>query len=141
MRFIRHLPPPLRVVGILGFLCILASLVLSTAQVFHLHPFSLPTGVYSSRIQLVAMNLGLLGLAVIFTLNAYRMRHVNMRLPLATWQRQARTILFVAILPLVALTLALVIPPTLSIYGIAFGISVLAAVVTLVPSFVIIANG
>ena len=136
----RQLSLFLRVAHILGLLLILASLAQSTMMVFHLQPFPLLAGVNGSRMELVALDVGLLGLAVIATLSAYQSRHMIMRLPPTSWQSQARTMVLLAVLPLCGLILALFIPPTRSIYGIAFAVSLLAIFVVMISSFVIFAG-
>lgn len=143
MRYLRRygqLSLFLRVANILGLLLSLAVLAQATTMVFHLQPFPLLSGVNASRMELVTLDIGLLDLAIIATLSAYQSRHMIMRLPPASWQTQARTLVLMAVLPLCGLILALYIPPTRSIYGIAFAVSLLAIFVVMISALVIFAG-
>jgi peptidoglycan/LPS O-acetylase OafA/YrhL len=115
---LRQLPLFLRVVGILGLLFPLASLVILLAMVV-----LFITGGDVSRQRLAndprlivsVVNLNMLGLACGFAVNRYRtrFRQPNRRpFPLDSWQSQARTIALLAALPLCAIALAAVISPT-----------------------------
>lgn len=127
-RNFRRLPPLLRVVSIVGVVFILGSLALSTVLVLHVQPFFPLSAVDTSRIQLVSINLGMLGVIGAMVITNYTMRFRQMggtQFPLDTWKSQSIAILVMAALPLCGLVLALVIPPSLKVYGIAFGISIL----------------
>lgn len=114
----RRLPLFLRVVGILGLLLALASLVMFSALLVSF----ITGGVVSRqvlandpRLLVSALNLGMLGLACSFAVNGYRtrFRQPNRRpFPLDSWQSQARALAFLAALPLCAIALAAVIVPT-----------------------------
>ena len=140
MRYFRRLSPFSRVTGALGFLLILASLALATVSLITSWSSYPHFSADSSRTELVAIDLGLLGLVFFTVLNNGTMRRQLDRrpYPFASWQSQTRIIMLLAAFPLCALTLAIFIPPTLSVYGIAFGASVLAAIVSLVGQFVLI---
>lgn len=134
LRNFRHLPPLLRVVSIVGVLLILASLALSTVLVFHIQPFFPQSDADASRLQLVSLNLGLLGLigAMLLTNFNMRMRQLGgTPFPLDTWRSQMLALMVLTALPLCGLLLALVLSPALKTYGIAFGISVLGMWVAL----------
>lgn len=114
----RRLPLFLRVVGILGLLLPLASLVMFSALLVSF----ITVGAVSRqglandpRLLIIALNLGMLGLACTFAVNGYRtrFRQPNRRtFPLDSWQRQARAIALLAALPFCAIALAAVISPT-----------------------------
>src|SRR5258706_3283063 len=136
MRYFRRLPPLLRVASILAVLFPLASMALLVALII----LSLPTfpqlPVAFFRVLVIGANLGMLGGACVFATSAYstRFRQPN-RGPflLDSWQSQVQAIALLAALPLCAITLALVIPPTLlAAFGLvflAFAVSALAALV------------
>ncbi|HKW23341.1 MAG TPA: hypothetical protein VJO13_18305 [Ktedonobacterales bacterium] len=144
MRYVRRyrgLPMFLRVVNILGFLFFLASLALATVSLIMFSSSYPHIPADDERVRLVSMNLGMLGLACLTTTigSTFRLGRSDARsLPVASWQRQARNIMLFAALPLCALTLAMFITPSQSVYGLAFGISYLAAWVLLVGIFVLI---
>lgn len=134
MRYFRHLPPLLRMASVVGLLLILASLALSTALLFHVQPFLPQAAVDTSRMQLVSMNLGLLGLVVVIVILNHNIRFRQLataQFPLSNWQSQLLAIAVLWVLPLCALAVALFFPPSLRIYSIAFGISVFGAWMTL----------
>jgi len=136
MRYFRRLPPLLRVASLLGLLFPLASMVLLVALII----MSLPTfpqlPVDFFRVLVIGANLGMLSGACAFAISAYSTRF---RRPdrgpflLDSWQSQVRAIALLAALPLGAITLALVTPPTLlAAFGLvflAFAVSALAALV------------
>jgi hypothetical protein len=114
----RRLPLFLRVVGILGLLLALASLVMFSALVVS---FITGGGVSRQglandpRLFVIPLNLSMLGLACSFAVNGYRprFRQPNQRpFPLDSWQSQARAIALLAALPLCAIALAATIAPT-----------------------------
>ena len=134
LRNFRQLPPFLRAVSVVGLLLILASLALSTVLVFHIQPFYPPSAADSSRIQLVSLNLGLVGLIGGMLLTNYniRMRQLGgIPFPLGTWRSQAIALVVLTAAPLCGLILGLYIPPLTKAYGVAFGISVLGAWIAL----------
>ena len=142
MRYFRHMSPISRVFGAVGLLLILASFALASASLF-MSWMSYPhVAAGLSRADLVSMDLGLLGLAVIIVLNDRNIRRALDRPPFSpsSWQSQIRIILLVAALPLCGLSLAILLPPSLSIYGLAFGISALAACVLPVSIYVLAAR-
>ena len=140
MRYFRRLSLFSRVAGTLGFLLILASLALATVSLIAFWSSHPHVAADDSRIQLVSMNFGILGLAVIAVLNANTIRRQLDRRPFspASWQSQMRAIMLLAALPLCALTWALFVPPSFSVYGLAFGIDMLEAWVLLIALFVLI---
>ena len=144
MRYFRRLPLFLRGLAMLGLLFSLASLVMISAM---LVLFS--AGGVVSRQELandhrplvIAVNLGMLALACAFVVNRYnrfsiRFRQPNQeRFPLDSWQRQARATALLAALPLCAIALAAVIPPTQDAGVVmVFFISMVGAVVLLLTS-------
>ncbi len=140
MRYFRRLSPFSRVAGALGFLLILASLALASVSLVTSWMSYPHFSADSSRTELVALDLGLLGLVFFTVLNNHTVRRQLDRRPFPSdsWQGQIPIIMLLAAFPLCALTLAIFIPPTLSVYGVAFGASVLAAMVSLVGQFVLI---
>jgi hypothetical protein len=140
MRDFRHLPPLLRVASILGLLFPLASIELF-AVVFAPTLSSLPVG--SFRVLMIALNLLLLGWACSFAVRTYSARFRQPGggpFPLDSWQSQVRAIVLLSALPLGALAVALVIPPTSRAFQIVFPISILGACVLIVAEVVYAAN-
>jgi hypothetical protein len=137
MRDFRRLPSLLRVASILGLLFSLASLVLFAAMfgvfITTLRS-SLQPPVNPMRTDVIALNLGMLGGACIFAVNAYRtsFRQTDRRsFRLNSWQGQLRTIGALATLPLCALMLAVVIPQGDVAFLLTSAVSMLAAAVLL----------
>jgi len=114
----RRLPLFLRVVGILGLLLALASLVMFSALVVSFitaGEVSRQRLANDPRLLVSALNLSMLSLACSFAVSGYRtrFRQPNRRpFPLDSWQSQARAIALLAALPLCAIALAAVIAPT-----------------------------
>ena len=120
--------------SVVGILLIVTSLALATVLFFHVQPFFPQSAEDTSRAQLVSMNLGLLGLAIVIVITNHNLRFRQMegaQFPLSNRQRQLLAIVALWALPLCALAVALFFPPSLKIYGIAFGITVFGAWVTL----------
>lgn len=121
MRRFRQLPPFLRVVNILGIVCLLSSLaVLVTMMViwlgWHIHGPE-PAFEYSfateQRYLLLGLNLGMLGNVSNAVIGAYARRFAPVpptKLPLDSLRDQARAVLLLSLAPLCAIALALVIP-------------------------------
>jgi hypothetical protein len=130
------LPPVLRVASLLRLLFplgLFATLMFPVTA--SLWTASARMGIYASQVAIIAVNLILLGLACGLVVRAYnaRVRQPVMRpFPLDSWQSQARAILALAALPVCALVLAVVIPPTASVFQIVFAVSLLGAIVFLV---------
>lgn len=151
MRYFRRLPPLLRVAGILGVLFPFASIVLLVALIIrslpafrHLMSLSTipPFPVDFFRMLVIGANLGMLGGACVFAISTYstRLRRPDRRpFLLDSWQGQVRAIALLAALPLCAIALALVIPPTLLAASVliflAFAVSALAALVLVAANF------
>ena len=137
MRYFRRLPPLLRVASILGLLFALASIV-GFVEVIIAVLSSIPRSpVDPSRMLVIALNLGMLGLACNVAVNSYsmRFRQPDKRpFPLDSWQSQVRTILLLAALPIAALVLAVAIPPTSLAFGIVFPISIIGVIVLVVAT-------
>src|SRR5258706_2791119 len=115
MRYFRRLPPLLRVASILGFLFPLASIVVLLGLVSTILPSfpQLPGDAF--RVLTIGMNLVLLGGACTVAVNTYNTRFRRPDrgpFPLASWQSQVLAIVLLAALPICALVLAVVIPPT-----------------------------
>lgn len=141
MRYYRRLPPFSREIWIVGLLLTVASLVLSTVLVFQIRPFYPLVSADATRMQLISMNLGMLGFAcLVGTIGStFRLRQWDrLPLPVVSWQSQMRTIMLLAALPLCTLTWALFVPPSLRVYGLAFGIDMLEGWVVLIALFVLI---
>jgi drug/metabolite transporter (DMT)-like permease len=137
MRNFRRLPPVLRVASILGLLFALASLVLFLGLLITILPSFPRWPVDAFRGLLIALNLGMLGGACSFAVNAYSIRFRRSdreSFPLDSWQSQVRAIVLLAALPIGALALAVVIPPTSLAFGVVFPISILGAIGLLVAS-------
>jgi hypothetical protein len=129
-----RLPPLLRVVLILGLLFPLAGLALAGFAVvvrFSSHQWPLD----SNRVQLIMVNLIILGLACVSAVANYRTRFRppdRGPFPLHSWQSRMRFIAVVAALPICSLVLAVVIPPTALAFVIVFPIGGLGALGMLV---------
>ncbi|HET8909670.1 MAG TPA: hypothetical protein VFN11_22165 [Ktedonobacterales bacterium] len=130
MRNFRRLPTFVRVVDVVGIALAAAATVLfivAFAMQRELYPSTLAD---ASRLQLIALDLGMLAGACVVVVRGYTRRFRqpgNEPLPLDSWQSHVRAVALPGALPLSALTLAIFIPPTLGIYGLAFGISIIAA--------------
>lgn len=139
MRYFRRLPPLLRVASLLGVLFPLASLVLLVALMVVSSPmFSHGSVTFFLRMLVLGLNLSLLSGACSFAVRAYntRFRRPDSGLSLFdSWQSQVGAIAVLAVLPLCAITLALVSPSTppvdFELLFLAFAVSVLAALVVL----------
>src|SRR5690348_774478 len=135
MRIFLRLPPLLRVASLLGLLLPLASLVVLIAGLITSRS-SVPAlwSADADRLLVIGLNLVMLGGACSFAVNTYstRFRRPDSgAFPLASWQSQVLAIVGVAALPICALALAVVIPPTSLAWGGVFLISLIAAVVLL----------
>jgi len=130
-----RLPPLMRVVDILALLCALAGMVL-VVEAFLTMLSSFPHWLMGSTT--IAMNLSMLGFACTIVVRTYSMRF---RWPddrpylLDSWQSQVRALVIVATVPLGALVLAVVIPPTQPAFEIALIVSMLAAIVVVAALF------
>ena len=137
----RRLPPLLRVASVLGLVFALTSLlvfVVSLVVFIASWAASSPPSMESYRQTEIAVNLGILGGACTFTVNAYSARfRPGAREPflLDGWRRQARSILMLAALPLCAITLAIVISPDSIVFVLTFAVSVFGAGTLLVAYF------
>jgi hypothetical protein len=134
MRYFRRLPPLLRVASILGLLFPLASIVVLLGLVSTILPSfpQLPGDAF--RVLTIGLNLVLLGGACTVAVNTYNTRFRRSDrgpFPLDSWQSQVRAIVGVAALPICALVLAVVIPPTSLAWVVVFLISLMAAFVLL----------
>ncbi len=142
MRYFRRLPPLLRVVSLLGLLCVLASLVLLVSVLvtsLRSFPSFSRSPLDDERRGIMALNLGLLGGACSVAVSAYttRFRRPNRGpFPLNSWQSQVQAIALGAALPLCALAVALVAPliplPLDFVLAIVAAITVPAAIVLLI---------
>ena len=139
MRYFRRLPPLLCVVSLLGLLFLLAAFALGVFGLVTNHLSSSPSFPQSSiRVQDIAGNLGLLGLACTFAVQTYSTRFRlpdRGAFPLSSWQSRTRVIAVVAALSICSLVLAVVIPPTAGAFVIVF-LSQLGAIVLLVVALV-----
>ncbi len=134
MRNYRRLPPLLRVASLVGLLLALTSLNLLVEVLFaSLSPVPHWSADAIRRL-VIALNLGMLGGACSFAVNTYSIRFRGSGrgpFPLDSWQSQVRAIVLVAALPICALALAVVIPPTARAWVVVSVMSVLAAFVSL----------
>ena len=131
MRDLHRLPPLLHIMNIVGYVFPLAAIVLFVMS--YIQAFSM-SAADSDRLRLVALNLVLLSMVGLIVARVYKTRIYQpdrRPLPLDSWRSQARALLLLAAVPLCALVLAILLPPTLSIYGISFGVSGLGALILL----------
>lgn len=134
MRYFRRLPPVLRVASLLGLLFPLALIVAFMTLLITSLSSSHQSGVYASRVAVIALNLGVLGVACTSAVYTYsrRFREPDKRpYPLDSWQSQVRAILLAAALPICAIALAIIIPPTSLAFEIVFPVSIIGAGVSL----------
>lgn len=114
------LPPPLRVVRLLGCLFPLAALAVFgiawVATQFFTRPLS---SLDSTRLMVIGFNLTALGLACVSAVGTYRARTrqsdsqlPRRPFPLTSWQSRLRVIAVVAALSTGTLIVAVVLPPT-----------------------------
>jgi hypothetical protein len=140
MRYIRRLPPLLRMASLLGLLFPLASLALLVSWlVTGLRSFSRSPPEPDVGPGLFALNLGLLGGVCSCVVTAYstRFRRPDGEpFPLGSWQSQLRAILLLAALPSCALVVALFIPPTPPAF---FLVSLLDIAISLLGAVVLLA--
>lgn len=136
MRSFRSLPPVLRVASLLRLLFPLGLFATVMFPVTaSLWTTSARMGIYASQVVVIAANLSLLGLACGLVVRAYNARvrqPVRRPFPLDSWRNQVGMILALAALPVCALVLAVVIPPTARAFQIVFPASLLGAIVFLV---------
>lgn len=118
MRDFRRLPLFLRGLAIVGLLFSVVSILMLLAMfvLFIVGGLVLRQELANDhRVFAIALNLSLLSLACGFAVNRYRTRlrqQNGWRFPLDSWQRQARATALLAALPLCAIALAVVSPPT-----------------------------
>jgi uncharacterized membrane protein YbhN (UPF0104 family) len=126
MRDFRRLPSHLRVVSLLGLLCLLASSLLFS-HLFATFLSSLSGD--SWRVLLMAVNLLIFGWTSLTVARNYRARIPQSDggpFPLSSWQHQVWAIVLWTALPVCALALATFIPPTAAAFGIIFPATMLA---------------
>lgn len=131
-----RLPSLLRVVRLLGLLCLLASSVLFWELFFR---FLRSLSADSWRVLMIALNLLVLSGACFTAVRAYRARFRQPEgepFPLGSWQSQVRAVLLVTAVLLCALALAVFIPPTSAAFGLVFPASMIAFVVLAVTHIV-----
>jgi hypothetical protein len=128
MRNFRRLSPHLRVVGAVGVALAIGAIVLFMVALAMMRASLFSTPVYASRLQLIALDLGLVaGVCAFAVKGSLYFRQPDRRsFPLDSWRRQMRALALLEVLPFAALTLAFFIPPTLAIYGPVFGLSIVA---------------
>ncbi|HEX5159857.1 MAG TPA: hypothetical protein VFW17_21795 [Ktedonobacterales bacterium] len=135
-RYFWRLPLHLRVLGIVGFLLPVASLIwmVPVTVTNWSAPAQLPSEVY--RVVALGMNLSLLGLASVLVVRVYclRFREPGDRktFPLSSWQSQVRLMTLLGALPLCGLVVALILPPVFAVYFLELLIAVVALAVTTV---------
>lgn len=135
-RYFWRLPLHLRVLGIVGCLLPVASLIWMVPVLVTdwSSPAQLPSEGY--RVVALGMNLSLLGLACVFVVRIYCLRFRQpddgKTFPLSSWQSQVRAITLLGALPLSGLVVALILPPVLAVYFLEVLIAVVALAVTTV---------
>ncbi len=138
MSSFRSLPPVLRMASLLrllfplGLVATFAYLV--TAGVWS----SAHLGIYASRVEVIAVNLSLVGLGSSLVVRTYRARVRQPGrgpFPLESWQSQVRTILALIAVPVCALVLAVVISPTTGAFQLVFPVSIIGAIMFLVAAY------
>ncbi len=137
MRDFRSLPFHLRVVSLLGLLCLLAFSLLFSNLLFVTILSSLSPD--SWRILLMAVNLLILGWTCLTVVRIYRARMAQSDggpFPVSSWQRQVRAIVLWTALLLCALALAVFIPPAAAAFGLVFPVSMAATVVLFTARYV-----
>jgi hypothetical protein len=130
-----RLPLHLRVVSLLGLVCLLASFLLF-GKLFSTILASFSPD--SWRVLMMGVNLLILGGTFFTMVRTYRVRIPQVDggpFPLSAWQSQVRAILVWMALPLCALALAVFIPPTADAFGVVFPVSMGAAMVMFVARF------
>lgn len=126
-----RLPWPVRVVRVLGPLCLLSACLLVGSLV---GPILSTLSLDSWRILTIALNLFILALTYFAINHRYRagippIPQPDMGpVPLTSWQKQARAVALWTALPLCALALAIFIPVTSRAFQFVFPVSILAAV-------------
>ena len=140
MRNFRRLPPLLRVASILGLLFPLGFFIAMVAVLVTSLASSHQSGFYPSRVAVIALNLGAVGGACTVAVHTYSMRFRQPGrgpFPLDSWQSQVRALLLSSALPIGALVLAVVSPPTSLAFGmIVFPITLFGMGVALAVSLV-----
>lgn len=126
----RRLPPVLRVASLLRLLFPLALMAVFFGSRI-LHQWTSPqSSLYISRGAVIAINLGIVGMACTRAVRTYSMRFRQQGsgpFALDTWQSQVRAILLPAAVSICALVLAVAIPPTVRTFQIVFPISIVGA--------------
>jgi hypothetical protein len=132
MRNFRRLPPVLRVASLLG---LQFPLPLFTLLLISNRWFFPQSGVYASRVAVIALNLGLVGMTCAHVVQTYSARFRQPGsgpFPLEAWQSQVRAIVLPTALTICAIILAVIISPTSSAFEIVFPTSIAGAVVAFV---------
>lgn len=136
----RRLPPVLRVASLLrplfplGLFAAVALMVAAGAW------SSGQEMVWSSRMEVIAVNLGVLGLGSSLVVHAYnsRLRHLGAEaVPLASWQGQVKTLLALATIPVCAIVMAVVISPTVDAFQFVFPASLVGVFVCVAVAVVL----
>ena len=130
----RRLPPVLRVASLLRPLFPLGLFVAFLYMVSAGAWPSAHVGVDASRVAVIAVNLGVLGLGCSAVVHIYNSRFRQLdraTFPLESWQSQVRNILALAVIPVCALVMAIVIPPTARAFQLVFLASIIGAFVCL----------
>src|SRR5260221_4697373 len=115
MRYVRRLPPLLRVASLVGLLFLLAGFGLFINSII-MAMLSPPRDMYQGlrRGMEIGGNLFALGMACFYAARIYtnRFRRPDRRpFPLGSWQSQVRVIALLSALPLAGIALALIISP------------------------------
>lgn len=134
MTSFRRLPPVVRVASLLRPLFPLGLFVTLAYMVSVGAWSSAHAGLSAGRVAVIAINLAVVGLGSSAVVRVYTARFRQpdrVTFPLASWQSQVRTMLALTIIPIGALVLALVIPPTARAFQLVFPASILGAVVCL----------
>jgi hypothetical protein len=134
MRYFRSLPPLLRVASLLGLPFPLAFLLpLLSFFLYNVMRSPPAAEVYADRLLIIGLNLGMVSMACSLVVRSYTERFRNPGtpglFPLDSWQSQVGAFVLPAALPIGALVLAVIIPPTSRDFQIVFPVSILGAIV------------
>ena len=123
-----RLPPVLRVASLLRPLLPLGLFATFAPMVTEAAWWPGSEVAHAIRLEVIALNLGVLGLGCVGIVHVYNSRFRQPdreRFPLESWQSQVRTMLALAAIPVCALVLALAIPPTASAFQFVFPVSLI----------------
>lgn len=138
MRYIRQIPPLIKVAGVLAVLLGITALALATRQLILLQQSYPGIPADNDRMQALSMGIGQLSVACFISVGLYsaRIRRAvpgplppGAPLPSDSWKLQLVTFLIPAALPVCVIVMALVIPVGSRIFGVTFLVEMLGALV------------